>query len=261
MRPAELLRRWWRKWGWVDILTLGGGGALALGYFGSRTGSWHDPVQDLWPNIATEVLGVWLSVRLIGGLIERRQRRIAVRDTLAGNGNYLMAVCQRIPPRFYDYELLSLRNELQWFREKKALKAKVLTRALSPGEQKAIERIFARASDLLRLGEQGSQAVGEVKRLRDRHDLWRRESGVSELDGIFDQYLSGTLADHQQIAGAIAAAKDTPPPGLDLDTQKAVSEFVALVEKYLSVRAQYDRLLSQLIGDVAAFRTAAWAEE
>lgn len=69
------MKFWIREWLWIDIIALGIGTVLLFGYiFRFDYFSGNTPQANLIPNFATEILGVWLSVRIIDQLLRRRQR-------------------------------------------------------------------------------------------------------------------------------------------------------------------------------------------
>ena len=159
------MKRWWRDWAKIDLLGLGLGLGLCVAYYLRETadGGWGDPMADLWPNIATEILGVWLSVRIIGTIIDLRQRRSNMRNTLAGNMNHLMGICSRLSPHFDSFAIVDLRNELLWFGERRRLNAKLLKRVFSRDELALLERIADCA-------EQACEKADEARKARERDD-------------------------------------------------------------------------------------------
>jgi len=66
------LKKYIRFWVWVDLAGFLFAILLILGYlfWGNR---FSDHIQNLWSNLAIEVLGVWLSVRIIDFLIQRHR--------------------------------------------------------------------------------------------------------------------------------------------------------------------------------------------
>jgi hypothetical protein len=72
-----IARRWLRGWAIVDVGVLGGGLTAAVLYLKYWERHQRTPSAwfDLWPNLATEVIGAWLSVRIIDWLIRRRETR------------------------------------------------------------------------------------------------------------------------------------------------------------------------------------------
>lgn len=69
------IRNWWREWSLIDIVGLTGGFVLAGVYvLIAKSLRPESLLHSLLPNFATEVIGVWLSVRIIERIIRRRDK-------------------------------------------------------------------------------------------------------------------------------------------------------------------------------------------
>src|SRR5215207_7433487 len=136
------LKKWWGKWGKADILTLGVGIGAAYGYIAYFTNpeDIRSAWLNLWPNIATEILGVWLSVRIIGAILDNRQERRNVRNALAANLNYLLSICQRLAPTFYTFNLIDLQNEITLYHDRKQLKSALFKKHFAQQERDALDK-------------------------------------------------------------------------------------------------------------------------
>jgi hypothetical protein len=66
------IKKYIRFWFWVDIVGLGFSILLILTYL-YFAADFSEHIQNLWSNLAIELLGVWLSVRIIDYLIERHK--------------------------------------------------------------------------------------------------------------------------------------------------------------------------------------------
>lgn len=73
----HMLRKWVRDWALIDIVVLGIGLFLTGGFIWYRQNNPTDtsPIIDLWPNVATEIIAIYLGVRFIDSLISRREHR------------------------------------------------------------------------------------------------------------------------------------------------------------------------------------------
>lgn len=115
----RLFRKWLHTWALLDILVLGGGlvaGWMYLTYWDQHHTT-PDPWLDIWPNLTTEIMGAWLSVRIINHLLQRRERRSSVRWRHADFANYMKdlgrAICRY--PEGGDLDRLS--DEVEFYSE------------------------------------------------------------------------------------------------------------------------------------------------
>lgn len=80
------MKRWWREWALIDLVALGVGLALLLAYLIFYPSvDQNSAVVILWPNLIAEIIGVWLSVRIIDYLLKRREQFHESRRALVGD--------------------------------------------------------------------------------------------------------------------------------------------------------------------------------
>ena len=82
-------------WIWVDLASLGIGTLLVWLHYRFGTSSW-DATLELLPNIATEIMGVWISVRIIDALIQRRDKFNAVRRRVVSECNEFVGIVRDV---------------------------------------------------------------------------------------------------------------------------------------------------------------------
>lgn len=115
----EGIKEWTQRWAFIDAALLGGGLILSLVYFFySNLLPERSPLRDLWLNISTDLLVVWLSVRIIDNRIKGREKRAGIRVMIGQNLNYLLKLAQDLRPKFYDWQIRDLKRETDWSAER-----------------------------------------------------------------------------------------------------------------------------------------------
>ncbi len=186
------MRRWFREWALIDLVTFGVGVALIVGFaaYGRYIFQPESGWYDLWPNIATEVIGVWLSVRFIDALIRRRETYHGVRRTIVGNLNYMVRTAQSVLPAFYQWSIRDLGNEVSWFIEKLPKRKRYLTETEIGLVQRAATKskyIYEEAERyanlaLLKINRHSIDSVFEYANNRRKPVLDHLNSLISSLD-------------------------------------------------------------------------------
>jgi hypothetical protein len=160
------VRRWLQGWAIVDLLVLGGGLVAARIYFTEWPHHQQnpDPWFELWPDIAIELIGAWLSVRIIDDLIGRRDRRSRRRWRMAGILVYQRRLCRNLARQPYEFDLTDLEDELRHYRE--PANASDRKRHLDASEIHDVERastlvenVVRVASDYFRTRDQADKAA------------------------------------------------------------------------------------------------------
>lgn len=138
------MKKWFSEWFLVDIVALGTALLLLIGYIvGYDSLEPDSPFANLLPNVATEVLGVWIGVRVIDQIIKRRQRYHQMRQTLLDDVVSVRYQLDRFFPASLYTSLDPLYRALGWINEK----SPVYRRHLSADEQEALERNLILAAD------------------------------------------------------------------------------------------------------------------
>ncbi len=117
----NILRKWFVRWSFIDIPTIGVGLVIMYFYFNANYEAGLEAVfvDSIFPNLATELFGVWLSVRIIETVLRTRQKRSQLRSQLVENMNYLVTLIRGIAPHFEQQTIDHLSAELRWFEEMK----------------------------------------------------------------------------------------------------------------------------------------------
>lgn len=122
----KILRKWFREWVLIDVLVLGGGilASLVALSIPSNEMDNQPALIKLIANLSPEILGAWLSIRVIDYLINRRNKYLDNRHSLVGNCHYMLTTAERILPNYYRFSIQYLREEIeafsaQWDRRKK----------------------------------------------------------------------------------------------------------------------------------------------
>ena len=117
----DLLKKWFFRWSFIDIPVFGIGLGLMIYYMNGLEGVESEAIfmESIVPNIGTELLGVWLSVRIIESVLRTRQKRSRLRAQLIDNMNYLVTLIRSIAPHFEQQTIDHLSSELKWFEEMK----------------------------------------------------------------------------------------------------------------------------------------------
>jgi len=168
----EFLRKWWRDWAKVDLVTLGLGVSISWGYIAYRTQNpgFESPYLDIWSDLSAGLLGAWLSIRLIDTIIQSREQRHSVRRVLWGNLNYIRGLARKLLPRLYEFDVLSLNDELMWARERMTNRQKHLYKSELDGINKVLTELEVLVQQAKRCLE-AKHKIGEYRyRIRSIFD-------------------------------------------------------------------------------------------
>ena len=113
------MKKWLRKLNVIDFLALGIGICLTIAYILYKdVFNQNSPWLDIWPNISTEIIGIWVSIRVIDGLIDAREKKRSMREAIIGGFNYFVDNAKQLKPEYYDWKVQILPYELKWFQKK-----------------------------------------------------------------------------------------------------------------------------------------------
>lgn len=107
------MRPYFRKWFIIDLLTLFLGLGLTIAYvifrhyYPDTKSNWF----DIWPNISTELLGVWLSVRIIDAVIQSNNQKNNNRREIVRNIRYFTDYVEELEPNFDSWTIRTLVRE------------------------------------------------------------------------------------------------------------------------------------------------------
>jgi hypothetical protein len=116
----EKIVNWVRHWSIIDLVGLGIGFLLII-LFMLKTVSFNNArIDDIWSNLATEIIGVWLSVRIIDSVIQRRNKKNRTRLQILRNLKHFLNVSNNFvvwnTPKMIDFE--ELLKEQSYFKQR-----------------------------------------------------------------------------------------------------------------------------------------------
>ncbi len=174
--------------------------------------------MDIWPNLVTEILGAWISVRIIDYFIRIRERKSSARWRVVRIILYILGVCRRIHPKPYAYDLKILQDELRFFDEPHNLKQ--LNTHLSPDEISDVNEVRALSGRILDLATQVSVIIEQLSKfavnIRDQIDEYNETDSTSfylhkhkSIDRLLDLHrdvIYGAVVDKNTVSTAIDSA-------------------------------------------------------
>lgn len=189
------LKKWLKTWAVVDVFVCGGALVASISYVGYRA-SHNTPLNgwvDLWPNFTSEVMGAWLSVRVIDYLIRRRSDRSRARWRQAGILMHWRDLADRIGRYGDDREAYLLDDELRFHEEPHNVAKR--KRHLDESERTDVEAARLVARELLSEYKNYSKAKKACKTCE--YDDPRKSELEAERERIHDiiQDKVDTLAD------------------------------------------------------------------
>ena len=112
-------QNWKKFWLPIDLFGLVLGIGLIVTYllWGDRI--YNNELQNTWANLGSEILGVWLSVRVIGAFLERKQKFTGARFQMLGAQKYFYDVAKDVIRYKYHHsfqdEIHKLQREIMYF--------------------------------------------------------------------------------------------------------------------------------------------------
>lgn len=242
-----MIKRWWKNWGLIDLVALGLGLFLCVAFVAYLRGEGYQrPLLDLWPNIATEILGVWVSVRIVDVLIGRREERSRVRDNVVGNLNFMMSICQDLPLHFDNWRLNDLSNEVMWFEEKRAAQEKLLMKHLTNEERRSVDDVIRQVRDVHRLSIQAAATKLEVKVAEDAGQSWDHPEQVKQLVNVYHRHIDSGERGIEVLSEALDVAQRGNEQWHPEEKRAEIERIVTAVTRWLNdaneVRASVHRV-------------------
>lgn len=159
------MRKWPQKWAFIDIGLLGGGLLLSIAYwlYSKNLLPETSPLRDLWLNISTDLLVVWLTTRIIDNSIQSRERRRNNRILIVRNLNLIRSLSQDLFPYFDDWRIRDINRETKWSEEVLFSKLKGY---LAYDEQQDVLSALSTAKTI------AESATNFMKSSDQREDLW-----------------------------------------------------------------------------------------
>lgn len=181
------LRKWFFRWSFIDLPTLGACLILAFWFLNEQASVGLETafVDSIVPNLATELFGVWLSVRIIESVLRKRQKRSQLRSQLIESMNYLVSLIRGIAPHFEPHTIDHLSSELTWFEEMKDYRITGISEETIQLINKVTDLYATAASEALKINplreEINSLFLSEPNlledpQLKELHDVYRRQN-------------------------------------------------------------------------------------
>ncbi len=180
-------QKWFYRWSFIDLPTIGVGLIILFYYINAHSSSGMETalVESIFPNLATELFGVWLSVRIIESVLRTRQKRSQLRSQLVENMNYLVTLIRGIAPHFEQQTIDHLSSELKWFEEMKDYRISGIsekTTGLINDVTKHYSRAATEASKINPLREEindlfvfNPELLEDIN-MKELHDVYRRQN-------------------------------------------------------------------------------------
>ena len=109
------MKKWWREWKSVDIIGLGGGLILVAIYLLLGNKYQQDSAfHSLLPNIATEIIGVWISIRIIERVLSRRDKFHSSRKAVLSDLFYIWDILYKIFPNPSKWQFRTVEDHLEY---------------------------------------------------------------------------------------------------------------------------------------------------
>jgi hypothetical protein len=259
---VNLIKAWLRNWAAFDLTVVVLAAALIGGYINYKQNYTDDggpvikPLVDLWPNVGSEVLGIYFSVRVSDALIQSRERHHAIRRRVVYSFSTLIRSTRDLLPECYEFRLTGLKAEFTglkalWQKWRKKFSTDEIADVKAAGE--ACEALLKLASELRAGMHKLDDTLNSIDHAIDtyneqgqqdklyRHSLkWlgrlEKESRKLRERGTFDQQVLDdafvgvkTLAAQADVATAVS---DYLNAAKELDaTYKAVAKAVGQFEE------------------------------
>jgi len=135
---------------WLLLLDIVGliavGSAVVYVAFGETLVESESAIWTLWGNFTTDLILIWLGVRVIDAVARWSQAWSEIRGEIRANLRYMAALAEDLTPRYYDWNLSSLRREVEWFtRSIEETRARVAS--LTEDEKQALRAAMARGEE------------------------------------------------------------------------------------------------------------------
>jgi len=235
----DLLKKWFFRWSFIDIPVFGIGLGLMIYYMNGLDGVKSEAIfmESIVPNIGTELLGVWLSVRIIESVLRTRQKRSRLRAQLIDNMNYLVTLIRSIAPHFEQQTIDHLSSELKWFEEMKHYRVSGISEK-TIGLINEVTKLYAQAAtegtkinplrdqinDLFLLNPQ----MLDNRLMKELHDIYRRQNytriAVKRIDSRIKRYKE-----------KMAVGDQHPEWHGEKETISKIEEYSAVLKVYVAI--------------------------
>jgi len=255
----KMFRSWIRNWFLIDILALGTGATSTAPYifFADQLPDTYTSFKDIWSNLGTEILGVWISVRVIDALIRAREERHRVRNNIAGNLNFMMEICQDIPPHFDSWRINDIGNELMWFNEKRTatIGSKQMGKFFSSEERAEIDEVLNRVTAVDTFAKQMQSIRVNVERLSESEFRWKSPAEIEELFKATRRFNHSDSGDDAEVSQWLAKVNRNLKLGnYTDDVAENVTELIDYVTQLVTQAAKVREAIADVETSLARLR-------
>ena len=274
MKFRKFVKRLGFHWIWVDLVSLGIGTLFVWLHYRFATSSWGATLE-LFPNIATEIMGVWISVRIIDALIQRRDKFNAVRRRVVSECKEFVDIVQDVTS-FDDRRCRVLRSDFERFvarlptrsgflldDESELLNRIVTHQKIIVRDSERIIKVLQQVDDALlevehhiRLLRQGPQQGGAGMNLTG---MWidSQQRTLEPVQKLYDRFVNraddngqGLIAAMKEVEEAVATNANT----LGDAVKGAVRPYHDAIRDLISIRGGFQEDVSQLDALVSELR-------
>jgi len=213
--------------------------ALVIYYINSVDGVNPEAIffESIVPNIGTELLGVWLSVRIIESVLRVRQKRSRLRAQLIDNMNYLVTLIRSIAPHFEQQTIDHLSSELKWFEEMKDYRISGISEetiklineatklyAQAAGEATKINPLRDQINDLFLFNPE----MLENQLMKELHDIYRRQNYTR----IVVQRIDSRIKRYKEKLDEAGQTEELPD---ERETIVKIEEYAEILKVYIAI--------------------------
>lgn len=244
MRTA--IKKWFREWAIIDVVAFGLGMGLTYTYirFSDDLPDKYDTIKNVWANLGSEILGAWISVRIIDALISGRDERQKVRSNIARNLTFMVGVCKDMPPNFYTWRANDLEDEIRFFRDKQTSpKGRwQLEKFITKDERTLIEQLLSSANSIHASVAELVKTEAKIEQAVTQSQRWADEAtrGVFQSLDHIKRFGSGLIKDGLK---AVSDAEGHTTTGFSAQDIAARTTAIKLAKAYLDqVQKIYDAI-------------------
>jgi len=171
------LNKYFRFWIWIDIVGLALSLILVTSYL--KYGDDYDEhIQNLWSNLAIEVLGVWLSVRIIDFLLQRHKNFKESRFHQLRNLKYFYDTAVNVYEynSTYEKDIEKLQMEVKYFDKRWHKRKKHLYR----DEKEEIQVLRNSMPNIIEASISVRQVNTDIRKLEDKYPITEDEKSNIE---------------------------------------------------------------------------------
>lgn len=209
------------------------------------------PWLSIWPNVLTDLFGIWLGVRIIDSIINERERRRTAALSIRGTLNYTMQRARDLLPR-PGWPLWILRDEIRWLRLRLDLQPSLIRdseRRFAEAAIRMLESITVtgdRLKSLLRQVDSNEEELkDEFERATERdpkHVFMYRFTPLRQVQRYYRFFADDPDADTGPLIVAIKAARNSSAPdNLSTSVAEAIQVYLAAIDSVIDARTELKR--------------------